>query len=157
MGPAVSSENPKRMKERVMNMRSNNKSPSIYTKAVLKEASQAVSAWALDIDKALAISQRIAGNKNSLLLQIALETETSEFVYDLDEKPESVIEGDAQIILSALSKHIQEHAVSLASKNGWKGEGLQSALLYLSDKGMLSGVKEYIEGIRSDLEDFMKG
>ena len=138
-------------------MKTNNKTPSIYNKAVLQETSEALDTWVSDMEKISAFTGRLALKEDNLILKIAIEMEISEFIYDLDEIPENAVEGDSAAILSAISKHIRSFSISEAENLSWEGDDLQSALVYLSEKGDIGKLNQYLHNIKADLKDFMKG
>ena len=138
-------------------MKSKNKSPVIFNKTVLKETSAQVDMWMEDIDKIISLSENIAEVKESVILEIALETVMSDFISDIEDGPCNLEEGESGLLVEALSERLQKHISDLVSNHGVKSEDTLSALTFLSKKGQLYEIKKYLENIRADLEGLMKG
>lgn len=138
-------------------MKSKNKSPCIYSNTVLKETSSIVSVWIKDMEKIIFLSDELNKEKGRVILEIALESEISDFLCDLEDSPIGLEDGDAEYLVGALTERIQNFVKGLASDHGLKTENTQDALEFLSKKALLPELRKYLEDISEDLKDLMKG
>ncbi len=126
---------------------------SLYSRKTLKEIEKIVDLWLSDMETVLTLSEKAKENEDNIILKIAVEAAASDFEFDLDADIDTD-DNDAQSVLESLIKYINEYIAANAVKLGWNRSGTLSALLYLSERGRLDLLKEYLEKVKKDIKEF---